>query len=74
MKRIGTIFQSTIHKSELIDFIDEQPYVHYITNLVMDVYVDRNDNSKNKLNVETAVSDVQVALLVSADKHAIDFI
>jgi hypothetical protein len=64
-------FQSTIHKSEIIDFIDEQPYVHYLKDLVMDVYVDREEDKKNSFNVETAASDIQVALLVSAKEHSI---
>ncbi len=68
------IFQSVIYKSEIIDFIDERPYVDYLKDLVVNVIVDRNDVSKNSKNVELAAADVQAAVLVSGPKHNIEII
>ncbi|MCT4624444.1 MAG: hypothetical protein N4A46_12545, partial [Schleiferiaceae bacterium] len=69
-----TIFQSTINKAEVIDFIDERHYVNYLKNLVMDVIIDPLKPSENQLNIETAKTNIQAALLVSAKEHTIKVI
>lgn len=61
-------FGGTIHKSVLIDFVDELPYVDFITDVRLVSFVDDADNLVDTMQVQPETPD---EILVSADQHTI---
>jgi hypothetical protein len=74
-------FTAKVYASSIINFIDSQEYVDYVTDLVMEQYTEM-DNGKNVfvLNSEQLTSLVETELntghsiLVSSPKHKIDLV
>ena len=69
---VGEIkFGSTVYKSSLLHFVEEQPYVDIVTYFDMD-HADANGNLK--VNVEEATATTPISVLVSAKSHHITVI
>ncbi|MCD2449921.1 baseplate J/gp47 family protein [Methylicorpusculum oleiharenae] len=62
-------FGGKIHKSVLINFVEEQPYVDYITDFLM--FHDIGDTQSNT-DTDVAEGSTAVSILVSAAEHRID--
>jgi len=64
----GIYFGGSINKSVLLNFIEEQPYVNFVTDLKM-YHVDENGNRSADLDTITIINPK--AILVSASQHQI---
>jgi hypothetical protein len=63
------VFGGKMHKSTLVNFIEEQPYVDYLTDLKL-IHL----TTPPKPDQETVEPSTQCSVLVSADEHWIDVI
>jgi hypothetical protein len=64
-------FGGSLHKSVLIDFIEERPYVDYITDVKL--YHKPGENATESGDVEAAVASTARSILVSAAASKHDF-
>lgn len=64
-------FNWRVHKSHIIDFIDERTYVDYVRDVRINVYYSTGDED-GKFDVEEAVPRYAVSVLTSANSHVID--
>jgi hypothetical protein len=66
-------FGGTVHKSVLVNFIEERPYVNYITNVVMKQIIYKPVGLPVQITGETAQASTARSILVSApaSKHLI---
>ncbi|MDP2179848.1 baseplate J/gp47 family protein [Methylicorpusculum sp.] len=62
-------FGGKVHKSVLINFVEEQAYVDYVTDFLM--FHDIGD-VKSNVNTDVAEGSTAVSILVSAAEHSID--
>ncbi len=60
-----------IHRSQIINFVEERDYVDFITDFEMDHIISENPLVK-KINVEEAVATTSSSVLVSAATHIIE--
>ncbi len=61
-------FGGRIHRSSILDFVEKQSYVDFVTEFTMDHCV----NERWKLNVEEAITTTTSSALTSAAKHDIN--
>jgi hypothetical protein len=66
-------FDWRIHKSEIIDFIDERPYIDYVRDLKINVIYGSGESDR-KDNVTEAIPRYAVSVLISAPNHFIDLV
>lgn len=64
-------FNRKVHKSQIVDFLDERPYVDYVRDVVMNVLYDSRD-VEDQLDVEEATPRFAVSVLISSTNHKID--
>jgi len=64
----GISFGSTIHKSVLLDFVEEQEYVDYVTDFWMYSFL---GETSNMIDINVAQPQTPDAILVSAGSHCI---
>ncbi len=61
-------FGSSIYKSSILNFVEERPYVDFVTFFTMN---QRDEHGNQKLNIEEAVASSPLSILVSATTHDI---
>lgn len=61
-------FGGHIYKSVILDFVEELPYVDFVTNFQINQYI---GSQKVKMNVEEAIASTALSILVSKPKHII---
>jgi hypothetical protein len=66
-------FDWRIHKSEIIDFIDERPYVDYVRDLKLNVIYGTADEERDD-DVNEAIPRYAVSVLISASNHQVDLV
>ena len=64
----GISFGGTIHKSVLLDFVEELEYVDYVTDFRMYSY---QGETSNMIDINLAQPETPDAILVSAGSHSI---
>jgi hypothetical protein len=62
-------FGGRIHKSSVLDFVEELPYVDYV--LYFKMHQSPDDEQRKKMDIETAVAQTGRSILVSHHKHKI---
>lgn len=63
-------FGGKIHKSSVLDFVEELPYVDYV--LYFKMHQSPDDDQLKKMDIETAVAQTGRTILVSHHKHTIE--
>jgi len=63
------VFGGKIHRSVILNFLEEQPYVDFVTDFKMNHII---DESSIKNDVEEAIASTGRSILVSADMHIIN--
>ncbi len=66
-------FDWRIHKSAVIDFLDEHPTVDYVRDVKLNVLYNLEDE-ETELNVEEARPRYAVSVLISAENHIINLV
>ncbi len=62
------VFGGRIHRSVILNFIEERPYVDYVTDFKMDHII---NDSRTESDIEEAYASTARSILVSADTHII---
>ncbi len=62
------VFGGKIHRSVILNFIEERPYVDFVTDFKMDHII---DNKNTESDIEEAYASTARSILVSSDKHII---
>jgi hypothetical protein len=60
-----------VHKSHIIDFIDERPYVDFVRDVKMNLIFGTGDLDR-AYDVNEAVPRYAISVLTSANSHVID--
>lgn len=68
---VDITFEGVIHKSEIINFIEELDYVDYVTCFKMYHFDIDDDRTKKPVDINEAEPSRSSALLVSAEEHKI---
>jgi hypothetical protein len=69
----GLRFNWRIHKSHIIDFIDERPYINYVRDVKLNlIYGPKKVDQKH--NVEEAIPRYAVSVLISAPSHVLNLV
>jgi hypothetical protein len=66
-------FDWRIHKSEIIDFIDERPYIDYVRDLKLNVLYGSGDGDRTD-DVKEAIPRYAVSVLISASDHQVELV
>lgn len=62
------VFGGRIHKSVILNFMEEQPYVDFVINFQLDHFINQNNRV---YNVEEAITTTSRSILVSAEDHLV---
>jgi hypothetical protein len=67
------VFGGRIHKSMILNFVEDLPYVDFVTCFTMDQIIPSVPNTPNKVlrNVDEALTTTSASVLTSAPKHRI---
>lgn len=68
------VFGGRIHKSVLLNFVEEQSYVDYVTCFKMYLIVPDEAGNQAKKDIDEAVASTSASILVSAPSHIIDIL
>ncbi len=64
-------FGGSIHKSVILDFVEDLSYVEYLTDFKMNHIVSRNPLEKF-VDIDEAIASTSMSILVSAEEHIIE--